>query len=116
MSAYNQGAAFATTIDSGVTLSDAIDLGRGWENISVEIPTMTSGTDIFFKAASELTGTYRRCHHGLTSSLDTPAAINIDSSITQCFVPLDAIKVRYLKVELGTAMTATAATFKIVCT
>lgn len=116
MSAYNQGAAFSTTIDSGVTLSDAIDLGRGWENLTVEIPTMTSGTDIFFQGSSELNGTYRRCHHGLTNSLDNPAAINIDSSVTQCFVPLDAIHLRYLKVELGTAMTATAATFKVVCT
>lgn len=116
MSAYNQGSAFATTLVSGVTLSDAIDLGRGWTHISVEIPTMTSGTDIFFQGASTLGGTYRRCRHGLTASLDNPAAINIDSSVTQCFVPLDAIRLRYLKVELSTAMIATAATFKVVCT
>lgn len=115
MTTYNQASAFSVTLSSGVTLSDQIDLGRGWDNVSLEVPTMTSGTDIYIQAASEDSGTFRRCHHGLTNSLDNPGAINIDSSVTQCFVPLDAVRLRYLKVELSTAMTATAATFKVVC-
>lgn len=116
MSAYNQGGAFSTTINSGVTLSDAIDLGRGWQNLSIDIPTMTSGTEIFFQAASEFNGPYRRCYHLLSNNRSNPNPVEIDSSTTQCIVFLDMIKVRYLKVELGTAMTATGATFKVVCT
>jgi hypothetical protein len=116
MSTYNQTSYFETTVSSGVTLSDSIDLGRGWGHVSLEIPSMPSGTDIFIQGSTENgTGVYRRHHHRITNSSDNPTPMNIDSSITNCFVPLEFVRVRYLKIELGTAMTANAAIFRVVC-
>jgi hypothetical protein len=114
---YSPASSFETTIASGATLSDAVDLGQGWDHISVEIPTMASGTDIYFQAANENSGNgvYRRFHHRITNSNDTPVAMSVDSSITNCFVPLEFVRYRYLKIELSTAMTATSATFHFIC-
>ena len=112
---YGPASAFEVNIESGATLSTAIDLGQGWDHITVEIPTMASGTDIFFQAANQNDGTFRRFHHRITNGNDTPGPMSIDSSITNCFVPLEFVQYRYLKIELSTAMTATSATFHLVC-
>lgn len=112
---YKPVSNFSTTLSSGVTLSDEIDLGRGWDLVSVEIPTMTSGTDVYFQAAATSGGTYRRLHHRLTASDDSPVAMNVNSSITQAIVPLEFVQSRYLKIELSTAMTATSAQFNVIC-
>jgi len=115
---YSPASAFEVNIESGATLSTAIDLGQGWNHISVEIPTMASGADIYFQAANQNDGggVFRRFHHRITNSNDTPVPMSIDSSITNCFVPLEFVRYRYLKIELSTAMTATSATFHFVCT
>lgn len=112
---YSPVSAFSTAIDSGVTLSDEIDLGQGWPHVTVEIPSMGSGTDVYFQAANASSGTYRRIHHRLTNSTDNPAAMNVDSSVTNCFIHLEFVNVRYFKIELSTAMTATSAAFNVVC-
>lgn len=114
---YNPTSAFEITIASGATLSTSVDLGQGWNHISLEIPTMASGTDIYFQAANENdgSGVFRRFHHRITNSNDIPVAMSVDSSITNCFVPLEFVRYRYLKIELSTAMTATSATFHLVC-
>jgi hypothetical protein len=112
---YSPVSAFSTTLASGVTLSSQIDLGRGWEHITVEIPTMASGTDVYFQGAGSDGGTYRRIHHRLTNSNDSPGAMNVDSSVTNCFVHLEFVNTKYLKIELSTAMTATSAIFGVVC-
>lgn len=112
---YNPVSPFSTTLTSGVTLSDEIDLGRGWPHITVEIPSMASGTDVYFQASRTSSGTYRRINHRLTNTTDNPSAMNVDSSVTNCFVHLEFVNVRYFKIELSTAMTATQATFGVVC-
>ncbi|MAH48288.1 hypothetical protein CMI37_20860 [Candidatus Pacearchaeota archaeon] len=112
---YSPQSRFKVTIASGVTLSSAIDLGRGWPHTQIEIPTMASGTDIYFQCANTLDGTYRGHHHRLTNSTATPGAMYVDSSVTNCFVHLEFINDRYMKIELSTAMTATSAEFHIVC-
>ena len=112
---YGPTQKFKVDIASGATLSNQADLGRGWGRISLEIPTMASGTDLFIQAANSTSGTFRRYHHRLTSALDTPAAMNVNSSITNCLLPLEFVNAQYLKVELSTAMTATSASFNFIC-
>jgi hypothetical protein len=115
MTAYNQVPYFSVTMASGVTLSDAIDLGRGYTRLSLSIPTMTSGTDIFIKACETYGGTYKRFRNRISTGTADPAAMYITSSVTQCFVPLEYVNARFIKIELSTAMTATAATFSLIC-
>ena len=55
MSVY--GAWTATTIASGGTSSSAVDIGRDYDYLSVEIPEMTA-CKLYLKVAETLTGTY----------------------------------------------------------
>lgn len=104
--------AFSVSLASGLTTTSALDLSKSYQNISIAIPTMTSGTDIYFQGSDTIDGTFRRIYNVATSS--TPAAVFLNSSITQAVVKLP-LNVQYLKVELSTAMTATAVQFKVLC-
>jgi hypothetical protein len=99
----------------GATLSSYIDLQKAYNKISVVIPTMTSGTDVYFHGAGLATDTFRRINHPPNSVSSTAGAQFISSSITQCVVPLNNVHVQYLKIEHSTAMTAAAASYKIIC-
>lgn len=112
---YTPSSKFEVSLASGATLSTFVDLGRGWNHLSVVIPTMTSGTNVFFQGAGDSSDTFRRIYHPIANGDNTPDVMSVDSSVTNCIVPLEFISCRYLKVELGTAMTATAATFHVVC-
>jgi hypothetical protein len=107
--------AFGATIASGSTASSGIDLGYGWNHIGVMIPSMASGTDVYFKVSDSLDGTYRRVYHHPTISNSNPAAMFVNSAVTNCYVHLEFVNAQYVKVELSTAMTATSAQFKIIC-
>ena len=100
---------------SDTTLSSEIDLQRSFSKNYLEVPTMTSGTDIFIQAACESQGDYRRVNHEVpnTSSVQSHTFV-IGSATTQKMVPIPS-GFRYLKVELSTAMTATAVIFKVIC-
>ena len=100
---------YTVSIASGVTASSAVDLQKSYARLSVAIPTMTSGTDVYLQGASTLDGTYRRIFHPPTSVSSTVGAQFVSSGVTQCVVPFQHVNSRFIKVELGTAMTAPAA-------
>jgi hypothetical protein len=104
-----------TTMASGATLSSAVDLQKAYNKISLVVPSMASGTDIYLHGSTELAGTYRRINHSPNSVSATAGALFISSSISNCIVPLNNLHVQYVKVELSTAMTATTAAFKLIC-
>jgi hypothetical protein len=104
---------FAKSIASNVTLSSGIDLSRGWKNVYLEIPTMTSATDLYLQASSD-NSTFRRVFVRANTATAQATALLIKSSVTQCLVDIPA-GLRYVKVELSTAMTASTATFKLIC-
>lgn len=105
---------FAILIASGVTLSSATDLGGSYKDVAIAIPTMPSGTDVFLRGSDEIDGTFRRLYHPSKVDSTTPTLIQIDSSITNCIVPVP-FHVRHVKVELTTAMTDSVNTFKLIC-
>jgi len=110
---FNPHAIFSVTIASGVTLSSAITIpicGNHWQ---IEIPTMTSGTDIYIKGSSDGT-TFRRIYHRPTLATSAVTALLIGSAATNCMVDLDILNYPYVKIELSTAMTATSAAFKVI--
>lgn len=112
---YGPTQKFKADIASGATISNQVDLGRGFNHVSLEIPSMASGTDLFIQAANSSSGTFRKYHHRLTTTNDSPVAINVNSSVTNCFLHLEFVNAQYLKVELSTAMTATSASFNFIC-
>lgn len=99
---------------SGETLTAEVDLTQAFDRVLVGIPTMASGTDILFKVAAKSGDTYRQLYHEPVVDSTTPTKVQINSSVTQAYVPLSILGARYLKVELSTAMTATSAQFDVV--
>lgn len=112
--AYGPIQVFSVTLASSVTASSAIDLQKSYARISVAIPTMTSGTDVYLQGASTLAGTYRRINHPPNSVSSVVGPQFVSSSVTQAIVPFQHVNTRFIKIELSTAMTAAAATFDVV--
>ena len=109
---------FTISMASGATTSTQVaELGRGYENVHLVVPTMTSGTDIYIQASADGVK-YNRAY-----LLDAPVAVaqdqtayamKIGSAISQAFIDMN-IHAPFLRIELSTAMTATPATFQFVC-
>ena len=110
---YGPRSVFTVNLASNATSTSALDLGRAWQNVYLEIPTMTSGCDVYLKASDSATGTFRRVY----SKVNSATVANpwyILSSITQCLVDTPP-GFQHLKVEITTAMTATSVNFKVHC-
>lgn len=106
--------AFTTTIASAATSSSAIDLGGAYNRVMVGIPTMTSATDIFFRVCETSDGTFRRIYHEPIVSSTTPTAVQFDSTVTNCYVPLN-IAAQYFQIAYTSATTEASQTFKVLC-
>ena len=106
--------AFSFSVASGDTMSDAQDLGGAYQKVLLGIPTMSSGTDIRLWVAASEDGTYRKLYHRPEAVSGVVVAMNIDSSITQAFVPVE-LHSQFFKVEIGSYMTDTVTTFDVIC-
>jgi hypothetical protein len=104
---------FTVNCASNTTLTSALNLGTGWQNVYLEIPTMTSGCDVYLKAADAADGTFRRVYTKVNSAT-VANPWYVLSSITNCLVDMPA-GLQHVKVELSTAMTATSVNFKVHC-
>lgn len=111
---YGPRAVYTVNLASNTTLTAALNLGRAWQNVYLEIPTMTSGCDIYLQAAASATGTFRRVYMKVNSSSVQANAWGIASSVTQCLVDVPA-GFQHIKVEITTAMTATSVNFNVHC-
>ncbi len=112
--AYKRSLPFTASMASGETLTTYVDLTQAYDRVLLGIPTMASGTDVLVQVAGTSGGTYRNLYHEPIVSSTTPTKVQIDSSVTQAFVPLEILGAEYIKIELSTAMTATSAQFEIV--
>ena len=103
------------TISSFSTSSDSeVDLGRVWQSVYLEIPTMTSNTQLHIQAAAASGGEFRRVYHpSLNSSTVGVNPFAITSSVTNSIVPIPS-GFRYIKVET-TAVVSFSAGFNIIC-
>ncbi len=110
---YGPRAVYTQNLASGATLSSALDIGRAWGNVYLEVPTMTSGCDVYLQASDSATGTFRRVYTKVNSAT-VANPWYVLSSITQCFVDMPA-GFQHIKIEITTAMTATSVNFKVHC-
>lgn len=106
---------FTVSMASAVSVTGAADLQQAWNKLSVVIPSMASGSDVYIMGSDTLAGTYKRIFHAPTTQSATVGAQFVTSGVTNCIVPLQNVHVRYLKVQLNTATTDTPYTFQIIC-
>ena len=111
--AYKKVMPFSVSLASGVTLTSEVALPQAFDQVYLGIPTMTSGADVLVQVAKKSGGTYRNLYHPSKADSTTPTKLQINSSVTQAYVPLPVGGFQFLKIELSTAMTATPAEFDI---
>ncbi len=61
----------AATIDTGDTSSDEVDLGRDYEFLEVQIPTLDSSTTLKLQTAEKTSGTFKDLGNSITTSAGT---------------------------------------------
>jgi hypothetical protein len=107
--------AFSVTASSGVTYTSAIDLAGAYGKYLFVIPTMTSGSDLGLLVSDTEDGTFRRLYaKAIVTPTFTVAAMNFDSAITNCAIPIE-VSAQFIKVEIKSAMTASTAQFQFIC-
>lgn len=105
---------YVTTMASGGTLTGQVDLGRAFAKVYLEVPSMTSNTQLHIQAAAEQGGTFRRVKQWNVASANVSADFAIASSVSGgALVPIPP-GLQYVKVE-ATATVDNGATFKIIC-
>ena len=105
---------FAVTMATQTTLTSAFDLGGAYGQIMIGIPTMTSGTNHYLQVSDSPTGTFRRLYHGSTVATAKPTVWVVDSSVTNCYLPV-VCHAQYGKIELSTMASDTSHTYKVIC-
>lgn len=106
---------FTASMASAASVTSAFDLQKAYNKLSVIIPSMASGSDVYILASEELAGTYRRVFHAPTTVSATVGAQFVTSGVTNCIVPFHNVHARYLKVQLSSQTVDTPYTFKIIC-
>lgn len=95
---------YTQTLTSGGTLTSAIDLGRAWNSVYLEITSIPSNSQIHIQAAETLAGTYRRVYHpSINSSTVTTNVFAVSSAVTNAIVPIPG-GLRFMKVETTMAI------------
>lgn len=99
MSVSRYATTYVATMASAGTLTPAVDISGSWGNVYLEIPSMTSNTQVHIKAAATSDGTYRRLKHpSLNDTTVVTTDFAIASAATNCIVPIPN-GLKYLKVE-----------------
>ncbi len=104
---------FTKAVTSGATLSSAYDLGRVWQSAWLEIPTMTSNTQVYIQGSSD-GSTYRRIYHPpINTNVVSANLFAIPSAVTNSIVPIPN-GFQFLKVET-TATVDDGCNFVVIC-
>lgn len=106
---------FTASMASGASATSEIDLGHSWHQVWVSIPSMASGSDVYFLGTTQSGGTYKRMYHAPTIGVATSTPIYVTSGVTNCIVAMPNLHMRYIKVQLSTATTDTPYTFQVIC-
>ncbi len=105
---------FTVSMATDATLTSAVDLGRAWKSVYLEIPSATSGTDVYPQVAVGSSSTFRRVYLPVNSGTAQANVLVVKSSVTNCMVQLPS-GFQHVKLEQSTATTGTPSTYKIIC-
>lgn len=115
--AHGSTQSFDAVIASATTTSAAVDLGRGYARVYVDIAGAVS-TDVSFQAAPPTTsgaGSYRFVRHPIASGVTAPGTALVGSACSGYLVEVPALAGhRYVKVVARSAVD-NGATIKLVC-
>lgn len=104
---------FPSTMATGATLTSAMDIGSPWAYVYLHVPAITSGTNIWIKAAPTLAGTYNRVTQpSINSTAAQTNSFTVASVQTSAVVPLPN-GLRFVKIETATLQSDTSLTFYI---
>jgi hypothetical protein len=107
--------AFSVDVTSGATLSSSIDLQQGWSEVSLEIPSFSSGSNIYIQAAATESGTYSRVMFPpINSATVATNDFTIVSGLANRIIPVPT-NYQFIKVELSTHQTDTTSSFNVIC-
>jgi len=113
MSTISPVKVFTKTLTTGASAA-TFDVGGGYRNYKVMLPSMASGGDIRFEISGDEGSTFKTLYHAPTVATATPTVVNIPSSVSNCVVDVPPLG-QHFKV-VTTAPTASAYIFKIICT
>ena len=106
---------FPIDLSSGATLTSAINLAQGWSEVSLQIPSFSSGSDIYIHAATTEAGTYTRVMFPpVNSGTAETNDFEIASGLAARIIPIPS-NYQFLKVELSTGQTDTTSSFNVIC-
>ncbi len=107
---------YFSTMTTGATLTSHFDLSeRAWDKIYLNVPTMTSGTDLYVQGAALQAGPFRRVHHPVINTSSAQSNTFVIGSLTTNRLVLIPNGIRFIKIEQSEAMTSTANTFYLIC-
>lgn len=109
---YGAWTYFETALASSVTLGSMVDLGRSWEKVYLQVPSMASG-DLFIKAAQKSDGTFMRVCVDNANTATAQIDFTIKSSVTNRIVEIPN-SLRYLKIESSSGCTDVVTTYRII--
>lgn len=94
------------------TFSTSVDLGGSYRYYAIEIPTMTSATDIYIQGSSD-NSTFRRIYFATEDA--SPVVMTFPSSVTNGIYAVVGALPRYVRTEYSSANTAAVPTIKFIC-
>lgn len=106
---------YTATMASAGTLTGEINLStQAWTTVYLEVPTLTSNTQLHLKAANSTGGTFRRVKHPAVNTSSVQCNdYSIASAATGVLVPLPA-GLRFIKIE-STATVDDGCVFRVIC-
>jgi len=113
MSTIGPVKAFSVSLNTATTYTSALDLGGSYNKVGLAIPTMASGS-FYLQVSDTEDGTFRRLYHEPVAGTTTPPVVLIDSSVTNCVVPLN-VPAQFVKVEISTITSDSSGVFKVIC-
>jgi hypothetical protein len=106
----------AATMATATTLTSHIDLGKTYQHVYLDVPTMATATAIYIHASEALGGSYRKLTHAPINS--ATAAVNdyeiLTAAASNRMIPIPNGH-RFLKIEIKTAVSNNATAFNVVC-
>jgi hypothetical protein len=104
---------FSVVMASSSTYTSAVELGVGWDNIWLEVPSMTSNTTMYVVGSRASNTTFYRLACDPITSMSIAADFQINSARNN-YVRLPG-GMPYLKVEVASLQTDVTKTFYFVC-
>lgn len=103
---------FSVRAAAAATFSTAVDLGGSFRHYSIQIPTMTSATDIYIQGSNDNSTFYRLY---FATEDNSPVVCHFPSSVTNGIFGIVGSLPRYVRTEYTSANTGAGNIIKFIC-